>query len=165
MKKYIKIILCIVLVSCLVSCDLSAIWNNLKGTTEETTTNTTTTTPPVYETVILEDLFDTNQIAKAIYVFTSADMSFSYTIVEMSDINEFFEVFTLMKTRKTARKIPTVLFGKKFWEDSINFETLINADVITRADMDFFVYADTVDEAFDYLKKELEVYMKSAGLI
>jgi len=79
--------------------------------------------------------------------------------------DEFFEVFTLMKTRKTARKIPTVLFGKKFWEDSINFETLIKADVITRADMDFFVYADTVDEAFDYLKKELEVYMKSAGLI
>ena len=79
--------------------------------------------------------------------------------------DEFFEVFTLMKTRKTARKIPTVLFGKKFWEDSINFETLIKADVITRADMDFFVYADTVDEAFDYLKKELEAYMKSAGLI
>lgn len=79
--------------------------------------------------------------------------------------DEFFEVFTLMKTRKTARKIPTVLFGKKFWEDSINFETLIKADVITRADMDFFVYADTVDEAFNYLKGELEKYMKSVGLI
>ena len=80
-------------------------------------------------------------------------------------LDEFFEVFTLMKTRKTARKIPTVLFGKKFWENTINFETLIEADVITRADMDFFVYADTVDEAFNYLKGELETYMKSVGLI
>ncbi len=79
--------------------------------------------------------------------------------------DEFFEVFTLMKTRKTARKIPTVLFGRDFWENSINFETLIKADVINRSDLDFFVYADTVDEAFDYLKGELEVWLKSTKLI
>ncbi len=79
--------------------------------------------------------------------------------------DEFFEVFTLMKTRKTARKIPTVLFGRDFWENCINFETLIEADVITRSDLDFFVYADTVDEAFNYLKGELEAWMKSAKLI
>jgi len=93
--------------------------------------------------------------AKALVVFPGGTGTF----------DEFFEVFTLMKTRKTARKIPTVLFGRKFWENSVNFETLIKADVITRDDLDFFIYADTVDEAFDYLKKELSDWMKKSKLI
>ncbi len=93
--------------------------------------------------------------AKALVVFPGGTGTF----------DEFFEVFTLMKTRKTARKIPTVLFGKKFWENSVNFETLIKADVITRSDLDFFIYADTVDEAFDYITGELEKWVKQAKLI
>jgi len=79
--------------------------------------------------------------------------------------DEFFEVFTLMKTRKTSHKIPTILFGRDFWQKAINFETMIKADVITRSDLDFFTYADTAREAFSFLKPELEAYMKSAGLI
>ena len=50
-------------------------------------------------------------------------------------------------------------------ENSVNFETLIKADVITRSDLDFFIYADTVDEAFDYITGELEKWVKQAKLI
>lgn len=93
--------------------------------------------------------------AKALVVFPGGTGTF----------DEFFEVFTLMKTRKTARKIPTILFGRKFWKGCLNFETLIKADVITRDDLDFFVYADTVDEAFDYLTREISAYLKKTKLI
>ena len=93
--------------------------------------------------------------AKALVVFPGGTGTF----------DEFFEVFTLMKTRKTARKIPTVLFGRKFWESCVDYEPMIKADVITRADLDFFVYADTVDEAFDYITKELTDWLKRSKMI
>lgn len=52
--------------------------------------------------------------AKALVVFPGGTGTF----------DEFFEVFTLMKTRKTARKIPTVLFGRKFWESCVDYEPM-----------------------------------------
>lgn len=75
--------------------------------------------------------------------------------------DEFFEVFTLMKTRKTAQHyIPTILFGRKFWESVVDFDYLVKTDVITKGDLDFFRFADTVDEACDYITSELERSMK-----
>ncbi len=70
--------------------------------------------------------------------------------------DEFFEVFTLMKTRKTHQYIPTVLFGRKFWENVVDFDYLVKTDVITRQDLKFFRYADTVDEAYDFITSELQ---------
>jgi hypothetical protein len=96
MKKYIKIILCIALVFCLVSCDLSAIWNNLKGTTEATTT--TTTTPPVYETVTLSELIDKEKLSYITITYqvfeygSSFISSFKYTIDNNEDILEFLDI-------------------------------------------------------------------------
>ena len=71
--------------------------------------------------------------------------------VECDTFDELFEVFTLIKTRKTQGKIPMVLFGKSFWQKAVNFQTLIDADVITERDMDLIKYVDSVDEAFDYI--------------
>jgi len=79
--------------------------------------------------------------AKAIVVFPGGVGTF----------DELFEVFTLIKTRKTQGKIPMVLFGKSFWQKAVNFQTLIDADVITERDMDLIKYVDSVDEAFDYI--------------
>lgn len=85
--------------------------------------------------------------AKALVVFPGGTGTF----------DEFFEVFTLMKTRKTSNpKIPTVLFGKKFWQNSVNFDWLVKTDVMTKRDLDLIHYADTVDEAFDFITKSLE---------
>ncbi len=73
--------------------------------------------------------------------------------------DEFFEVFTLMKTRKTKTYLPTILFGREFWEKAVDFEYLIKTDVITRKDLAFFRFADTVDEAFDFITSELSKTM------
>lgn len=84
--------------------------------------------------------------AKAIVVFPGGTGTF----------DEFFEVFTLMKTRKTKEIFPIVLFGKSFWKKVVNFQALIDADVITEKDLDFFIYAETVDEAFKYITTSLK---------
>lgn len=79
--------------------------------------------------------------AKAIVVFPGG----------VGTLDELFEVFTLIKTKKTQGKIPMILFGKSFWQKVINFKALIDADVITEKDMDLVKYVDTVDEAFNYI--------------
>ncbi len=83
--------------------------------------------------------------AKALVVFPGGTGTF----------DEFFEVFTLMKTRKTNAYLPTVLFGRTFWEKVVDFEYLIKTDVITKKDLEFFRFAETVEEAFDFITGEL----------
>ena len=83
--------------------------------------------------------------AKALVVFPGGTGTF----------DEFFEVFTLMKTRKTPNYIPTVLFGRKFWEKAVDFPFLVKTGVIRNEDLGFFRFADSVEEAYDYITGEL----------
>ncbi len=79
--------------------------------------------------------------AKAIVVFPGGVGTF----------DEFFEVITLIKTRKTQGKIPVVLFGSNFWKKVVNFKALVDADVISEDDLKLFTYADTVEEAYNFI--------------
>ena len=71
-------------------------------------------------------------------------------------LDEFFDVLTLLETRKISRKIPIVLFGKNFWDGLIDWEKLISNKLISKSDLGLFVILDTVDETFDYLVKNME---------
>ncbi len=84
--------------------------------------------------------------AKALVVFPGGTGTF----------DEFFEVFTLMKTRKTKNYIPIVLYGKEFWTSVVDFKQWIKTGVINEEDTKFFHYADDVDEAYNYITSELE---------
>ncbi len=79
--------------------------------------------------------------AKAIVVFPGGVGTF----------DELFEVITLIKTRKTQGKIPVVLFGSSFWKKVVNFKALVDADVISEDDLKLFTYADTVEEAYNFI--------------
>ena len=84
--------------------------------------------------------------AKALVVFPGGTGTF----------DEFFEVVTLMKTRKTHNYIPTVLFGKEFWSGAVDFKYLVKTGVISSKDLSFFRLEDSVDEAAEYITSELE---------
>lgn len=85
-------------------------------------------------------------LAKAIVVFPGGFGTF----------DEFFEIITLIQTKKTSKILPIVLFGKEFWHDIINFEGLVKRGVISPEDLDLFVFVDTAEEALAHLTKELE---------
>ncbi|MCM8538188.1 MAG: LOG family protein [Lentisphaeraceae bacterium] len=85
-------------------------------------------------------------LAKSIVVFPGGFGTF----------DEFFEILTLVQTKKTAKVIPIVLFGKDFWNEVINFEALARRGVISPEDLELFVFVDTAEEAFLYITKELE---------
>lgn len=84
-------------------------------------------------------------LAKAMLVFPGG----------FGTMDEFFETLTLMQTNKLKKHVPTVLFGKSFWNDTLNLDALIEAGTIAPEDLDLFLTTDDVDEAFDYITAEL----------
>ena len=71
-------------------------------------------------------------------------------------MDEFFELLTLIQTKKTRKYMPVVLYGKEFWEQIINFHKMADWGTIDKQDLKLFHVVDSVSEAFEYLKNELD---------
>ena len=69
-------------------------------------------------------------------------------------LDELGEVLTLMQTAR-SRQMPTVVYGRKFWDEVLDFEALKRWGVISPEDLDLFNWADSPTEAFDYLQEGL----------
>jgi len=70
-------------------------------------------------------------------------------------LDEMCEVLTLIQTKKVRKHLPIVLYGKDYWNEIINFDALAKHQMISKSDLKLFKFADTPEEAFHYLKKEL----------
>lgn len=70
-------------------------------------------------------------------------------------MDELFEVLTLIQTGK-KEKIPVLLFGKKFWEQMINFKLFTELGLISEEDLKLMHLTDNLDDAFTYLRDGLE---------
>jgi uncharacterized protein (TIGR00730 family) len=57
-------------------------------------------------------------------------------------LDELFEILTLIQTRK-APPVPVVLFGREYWRKVINFDTLIEHEVISPDDLKLFDIVDS----------------------
>ncbi len=71
-------------------------------------------------------------------------------------MDELFETLTLRQTGKIKKDIPTVLLGKKFWDSFMNIDSLVEYGVISESDKDLFLVTDSIDEAFNFLTKEIK---------
>jgi uncharacterized protein (TIGR00730 family) len=71
-------------------------------------------------------------------------------------LDELFEILTLQQTLKIQRPVPIVLYSEKFWSNLVNFELMVQLGTIKREDLNLFKYANSIDEAFEYLTKELK---------
>jgi uncharacterized protein (TIGR00730 family) len=67
-------------------------------------------------------------------------------------LDELFEILTLQQTGK-ASPMPIVLFGRDYWQNVINFDALVEAEMINAADLRLFDYADSAEEAWQVLVK------------
>ncbi|MEE1878045.1 LOG family protein [Altererythrobacter litoralis] len=65
-------------------------------------------------------------------------------------LDEFLELLTLIQTGK-MKPIPVLLFGKEFWTSVVNFEALVEAGTINRADLDLFHWCETAEEAWCHI--------------
>ena len=71
-------------------------------------------------------------------------------------LDELFESLTLVQTGKVKRKLPVILYGKEYWSKILNVEAMAEFGTISPDDPDLFFQTDSVDEAYEYLVRELE---------
>jgi hypothetical protein len=73
-------------------------------------------------------------------------------------MDELFEVLTLLQTGKTRKRLPIVLFGPEYWDKVMNLQAMVEFGTIDAKDLDLMFKTGSVDEAFDYIVKELTTY-------
>jgi uncharacterized protein (TIGR00730 family) len=87
-------------------------------------------------------------LAKALLVFPGG----------FGTLDELFEILTLRQTRKMTKHLPIVLFGTTYWDDVIDFDVLVRHGTIDRKDLQLFHRTDSVDEAYEFVTRELAQY-------
>lgn len=84
-------------------------------------------------------------LAKALIVFPGG----------FGTLDELMEVLTLTQTRKLAKKMVTILYGRQFWDEIVNFDALVKHELISPEDLNLFQFADTPSQAFEILREGL----------
>ncbi len=73
-------------------------------------------------------------------------------------LDEMMEILTLVQTQKLAKHITILLYGKKYWQEIVNFDALVKYGMISPEDLNLFQYADDPQTAFDILKTGLTTH-------
>src|SRR6266576_571512 len=63
-------------------------------------------------------------------------------------LDELFEILTLAQTRKLAKKILVIIYGKEYWKSVLNLDALVDAGTISVEDKDGLTMVDTPEEGF-----------------
>ncbi len=84
-------------------------------------------------------------LAKALVVFPGG----------FGTMDEFFEILTLVQTRKLRKKMPIILYGSQFWKEVVNFDALVKHGTIAADDLKLFKFADTPGAAMEILVESL----------
>ncbi len=76
-------------------------------------------------------------------------------------LDEFFETMTLIQTGKIDRReIVVILYGAEYWDEVLNFGSMVRMGSITAEEAGLFRRASTVAEAMSILKRELPRFLK-----
>ena len=65
--------------------------------------------------------------------------------------DELFEVLTLIQTKKVV-PIPVILVGKSYWNEMLNFKSMVEFGVIDQEDMQSIHFSETAEEAWQVIR-------------
>src|SRR5713226_4828596 len=88
------------------------------------------------------------QIAKALIVFPGG----------FGTMDELWEMMTLLQTGKLPRNNLIIIYGRKYWDEVLNFRAMVRWGMIDDEEHKLLQFADNVDEAFDLIRAGLEKY-------
>src|ERR1700681_4831375 len=88
------------------------------------------------------------QMAKALIVFPGG----------FGTMDELWEILTLMQTGKLSSHHLILIYGRKYWDKVLNWRHMVQSGTISEHDYKLLQFADTVDEAFQHVRKDLETY-------
>lgn len=66
-------------------------------------------------------------------------------------MDELFEMLTLVQTGKVLKRIPILLYGADFWNNVLNFSTLVEWGTISPEDLGLFRIVDDLETAHDHI--------------
>ncbi len=87
-----------------------------------------------------------SQLAKALIVFPGG----------FGTMDELWEMLTLLQTGKLAHRNLILIYGRRFWDDVLDWRALVRWGVVSESDHELLQFADTVDDAFHQIKSGLE---------
>jgi uncharacterized protein (TIGR00730 family) len=70
-------------------------------------------------------------------------------------LDELLEVLTLVQTKKTKKRMTVLIYGEEYWDQVINFDSLVRWHTLQPKDLRLFKFANSPLEAFSYLRDEL----------
>jgi len=88
------------------------------------------------------------QMAKALIVFPGG----------FGTMDELWEMLTLLQTGKLPKHNLILIYGRKYWNDVLNWRAMVRWGTINQEEYSLLQFADTVDEAFDRIRAGLEKY-------
>lgn len=88
------------------------------------------------------------QIAKALIVFPGG----------FGTMDELWEMMTLLQTGKLPKNNLIIIYGRKYWDEVLNFRAMVRWGMINEDEFKMLQFADTVDEAFTRIREGLEKY-------
>jgi hypothetical protein len=88
------------------------------------------------------------QIAKALIVFPGG----------FGTMDELWEMMTLLQTGKLPKNNLIIIYGRKYWDEVLNFRAMVRWGMINEEEFNMLQFADTVDEAFTRIREGLEKY-------
>lgn len=88
------------------------------------------------------------QIAKALIVFPGG----------FGTMDELWEMMTLLQTGKLPKDNLILIYGKKYWDEVLNWKNMVRSGVIDDSEVKLLRFADTVDDAFEVIRSGLEKY-------
>ena len=88
------------------------------------------------------------QLAKALIVFPGG----------FGTMDELWEMLTLLQTRKLPEHHLILIYGRKYWDNVLNWKTMIRAGTISEEEYGVLQFADTVEDAFTRIRGWLEKY-------
>src|SRR5215467_13540096 len=88
------------------------------------------------------------QIAEALIVFPGG----------FGTLDELWEMMTLSQTGKMPKHTLILIYGRKYWDDVLNWKAMVRWGTINENEYKLLQFADTVDEAFDLVRAGLEKY-------
>jgi uncharacterized protein (TIGR00730 family) len=88
------------------------------------------------------------QIAKALVVFPGG----------FGTMDELWEMMTLLQTGKLPKNNLIIIYGRKYWDEVLNFRAMVRWGMISQSEYKMLQFADTVDEAFERIRSGLEQY-------
>lgn len=95
------------------------------------------------------------QLAKALIVFPGG----------FGTMDELWEMLTLLQTGKLQRRNLILIYGRKYWDRVLDWKHMLRCGTINQHEYGLLKFADTVDQAFERVRDDLEAHHMKPDLL